>query len=182
MLDPPKKFFRLKPGGEVRLRYAYWITCTDVITDDNGEVVELLCTYDPLTRGGDAPPPDADGKKRKVKGTLHWVEATGAVPVCVRLFDRLFSAERPGKATDDHHDDLNPDSLEVLETAVIEPSWQTTDAEREAGTGVWNDGIERFQFERQGYFCLDEGRSGERAVFNRTATLKDSWAKMAAKG
>jgi glutaminyl-tRNA synthetase len=184
MEDAPRKFFRLKPGGEVRLRYGFWITCHEVVKDDAGEVVELKCTYDPQTRGGDSPPPDEDGTVRKVKGTIHWVSAAHAKPVEVRLYDRLFTAERPGKATDNPIDDLNPDSLEVLGGALIEPCWETTDAERAAGTGVFADGIERFQFERLGYFCVDPDASAShgRPVFNRAVTLKDSWAKAAKKG
>ena len=174
MEDAPKKFFRLKPGGEVRLRYGFWITCNEVVKNNAGEVVELRCTYDPQTRGGDSPPPDADGNVRKVKGTIHWVSAAHAVPAQVRLYDRLFTAERPGKATDNPIDDLNPDSLE--------PHWPTTDAEREAGTGAFADGIERFQFERLGYFCVDPSATGPDGgpVFNRAVTLKDSWAKASA--
>ncbi|MAY74066.1 MAG: glutamine--tRNA ligase [Phycisphaerae bacterium] len=181
MEDAPKKFFRLKPGGEVRLRYGYWITCHEVVKDGAGEVVELKCTYDPQTKGGDAPPADAEGNVRKVKGTLHWVEASTAAPVEVRLFDRLYTAERPGKATGDHLDDLNPDSLEIVEGALLEPNWRTTEVERSSGTGAFADGIERFQFERQGYFCVDPDSKDGLLVFNRTVTLKDSWAK-AAKG
>jgi len=192
MEDAPKKFFRLKPGGEVRLRAAYWITCQEVVKDDAGEVVELRCTYDPQTRGGDSPPPDAEGKVRKVKGTLHWVSAAHAVDCEVRLFDRMFNAPKPGKETGDFRDDINPDSLEVLKGCKLEPEWVTTEDERAALTGTFDDGIERFQFERQGYFCLDraddalppEASGGETTglVFNRTVTLKDSWAKMAGKG
>lgn len=178
MEDAPKKFFRLRPGGEVRLRSAYWITCHEVVKQ-GGEVVELRCTYDPRTRGGESPPPDADGNVRKVKGTLHWVSAPHALPVEVRLYDRLFRAERPGKATGNPIDDLNPDSLEIIPRAMLEPNWRTTELERGAGTGVFSDGIERFQFERLGYFCVDPRLSGERPVFNRTVTLKDSWAKVA---
>jgi glutaminyl-tRNA synthetase len=177
MEDAPKKFFRLRPGGEVRLRSAYWITCHEVVKE-GGEVVELRCTYDPRTRGGESPPPDGDGNVRKVKGTLHWVSAPHALPVEVRLYDRLFRVERPGKATGNPIDDLNPDSLEILPRAMLEPGWPTTDLERGAGTGVFGDGIERFQFERLGYFCVDPRLSGEHPVFNRTVTLKDSWAKV----
>lgn len=182
MEDAPKKFFRLKPGGEVRLRYGFWITCNEVVKNDAGEVVELRCTYDPQTRGGDSPPPDADGNVRKVKGTIHWVSAAHAVPAQVRLYDRLFTAERPGKATDNPIDDLNPDSLEIVEGALLEPHWPTTDAERKAGTGAFADGIERFQFERLGYFCVDPSATGADGgpVFNRAVTLKDSWAKASA--
>jgi glutaminyl-tRNA synthetase len=158
--DPPKKFFRLAPGREVRLRCAYFIRCTGVVKDPvTGEVIELRCTYDPATRGGDAP----DG--RKVKATLHWVSAAHAVNAEVRLYDRLFKTEEPGK-TDDYRTDLNPASLEVVRDAKVEPSA----AQAQAGT--------RFQFERIGYFCADRDTSPERPVFNRTVTLKDSWARI----
>jgi glutaminyl-tRNA synthetase len=157
--DPPKKFFRLAPGREVRLRCAYFITCTSVVKDPaTGEVTELRCTYDPATRGGDAP----DG--RKVKATLHWVSAAHAVNAEVRLYDRLFKSEEPEKAGD-YHDDLNPASLEVVTDAKVEPSA----AAAPPGT--------RFQFERLGYFCVDADTAAGRPVFNRTVTLKDSWAK-----
>ena len=163
MENPPKKFFRLSPGAEVRLRYAYFITCVDVVKNPaTGEIEELVCTYDPATKGGDAP----DG--RKVKATLHWVSAPHAATAEVRLFDRLFKAEEPGKATGNYMDDLNPDSLKIVE-ARIEPSL----AEAKVG--------ERFQFERLGYFCVDaDSETAGRPVFNRTVTLKDSWAKAAA--
>ncbi|MEO0482699.1 MAG: glutamine--tRNA ligase/YqeY domain fusion protein [Planctomycetota bacterium] len=177
MEDAPKKFFRLKPGGEVRLRYAYWITCNEVIKDDAGEVIELRCTYDPHTRGGDNPPPDAEGKVRKVKGTLHWVSAQHAINAEVRLFDRLFTEPQPGKKTGDPLDDLNPDSLEVIEAAKLEPAL----ASRTDDEPNWPDGIRRYQFERHGYFCVDEDAAPDRPIFNRTVTLKDSWAKAAAK-
>ncbi len=160
--DPPKKFFRLAPGREVRLRYAYYITCVDVIKDENGEIVELHCTYDPESRGGWSP----DG--RKVRGTLHWVSAKHAVPIEVRLYDRLFSVPYPeaDKEGRDFKDFLNPDSLKVI-TAYAEPGL----AEAQPG--------ERFQFERQGYFCVDtrDSKPGK-PVFNRTITLKDTWAKI----
>ncbi|HMC78838.1 MAG TPA: glutamine--tRNA ligase/YqeY domain fusion protein [Vicinamibacterales bacterium] len=157
--DPPKKFFRLAPGREVRLRCAYFITCTGVVKDPaTGEVTELRCTYDPATRGGDAP----DG--RKVKATLHWVSAAHAVDAEVRLYDRLFNTEEPGKSHD-YHDDLNPASLEVVSNAKVEPSA----AAAAAGT--------RVQFERIGYFCVDPDTRPGAPVFNRTVTLKDSWAK-----
>jgi glutaminyl-tRNA synthetase len=162
MEDPPKKFFRLAPGREVRLRYAYLITCTDVIRDAAGEVVELRCTYDPATRGGDAP----DG--RKVKATLHWVASTHAVPAEVRLYDHLFAREAPG-AEGDFLADLNPASLEVLSGAMVEP------ALAEAVPG------EPLQFERQGYFCLDPDATPGRPVFNRTVALRDSWARIKGK-
>jgi glutaminyl-tRNA synthetase len=156
--DPPKKFFRLAPGREVRLRSAYFITCTEVRKDGNGEIVELHATYDPATRGGDAP----DG--RKPKATLHWVSAGHALDCEVRLYDRLFNAEDPEEGGD-FLAHLNPNSLEVVENAKLEPSVKGA----AAGT--------RYQFERLGYFCVDSD-SNERLVFNRTATLKDSWAKV----
>ncbi len=162
MEDPPKKFFRLAPGREVRLRYAYFITCRDVVRDAGGRVVELRCTYDPETRGGDAP----DG--RKVKATLHWVSAAHAVPAEVRLYDHLFSSPDPG-ADGDVLDDLNPGSLEVVE-AHIEPSV------RELAAG------EVCQLERLGYFCVDPDASPQRPVLNRTVTLRDTWAKVKARG
>jgi glutaminyl-tRNA synthetase len=161
--DPPKKFFRLAPGREVRLRGAYFITCTQVIKDAAGEVSELRCTYDPGTRGGDA----ADG--RKVKATLHWVSAAHALDVEVRLYDRLFTTEMPG-AAGDYVADLNPRSLEVVEAAKIEPSV----AGATPGT--------RYQFERLGYFCVDSTSAAGRLVFNRTVTLKDTWARIEQRG
>jgi glutaminyl-tRNA synthetase len=162
MEDAPKKFFRLSVGREVRLRYAYLVTCQDVIKDENGKVVELHCTYDPETRGGTAP----DG--RKVKGTIHWVSARHGLRATVNLYDRLFTVEHPdmdkGK---DFKDFLNPDSLEVLENAVVEPSLKSAAPD------------DRFQFERQGYFCLDSQQATpEHPVFNRIVTLRDSWARM----
>ena len=158
--DPPKKFFRLSPGREVRLRYAYFITCTEVVKDGDGQVVELRCTYDPATRGGDAP----DG--RKVRGTLHWVSAEHAVEAEVRLYGVLFSAHAPGAEGRDFLEDLAPGSLEVI-TGLLEPSLAA------ARPG------EHYQFERLGYFAADaDGRDG-RPVFNRTVTLRDSWAKAA---
>lgn len=162
MEDPPKKFFRLGPGREVRLRYAYFITCTDMIKNDAGEVIELRCAYDPETKGGNAP----DG--RKVKGTIHWVSAEHALEAEVRLFDRLFSEPAPdsGKREGDWKDCLNPDSKQVITDARLEPS--LLQAEKE----------ERFQFERLGYFCVDNRDSVDgKPVFNRTVTLRDSWAK-----
>ena len=162
MEDPPKKFFRLAPGREVRLRGAYLITCTDVVKDDAGRLTELKCRYDPATRGGDAP----DG--RKVKSTLHWVAANTAIDAEVRLYDRLFTSENPG-AKGDFRNDLNPASLEVR-TAKLEPS---------AASAVAGD---RFQFERLGYFCVDPDSRDGRLVFNRTVTLKDTWARIAARG
>ena len=159
MEHPPKKFFRLAPGREVRLRGAYFVTCTGVVKDADDRVTELRCTYDPATRGGDA----ADG--RKVKGTLHWVAAATALDAEVRLYDRLFTTEGPGEDHDYRHD-LNPASL-VVKTAKIEP-----------GAAAVKPG-ERFQFERLAYFCVDPDTRDGRLVFNRTVTLKDSWAKIA---
>lgn len=179
MEDPPKKFFRLAPGAEVRLRAAYWITCTGVVKNDAGEIVELRATYDPQTRGGDNPPPDAEGRVRKVKGTLHWVSASHAVDAEVRLFDRLFNAENPDKRPKDAPEDwdykqnLNPESLVTLRGCKLEPAL----GERGSDEPEWADGIRRFQFERLGYFCIDADSQPEALVFNRTVTLKDSWAK-----
>jgi glutaminyl-tRNA synthetase len=163
MEDPPKKFFRLAPGREVRLRYAYFLTCREAVKDASGEVVELRCTYDPATRGGDAP----DG--RKVKATLHWVSAAHAVPAEVRLYDRLFTSPEPG-AGGDMIADLNPDSIEVLSDCRLEP------ALADAADG------EPLQFERQGYFCLDPDSAPGRPVFNRIVGLRDVWAKIQAGG
>lgn len=160
MEEPPSKFFRLAPGREVRLRYAYFITCQDVVKDAEGNIVELHCTYDPATRGGDAP----DG--RKVKGTLHWVSARHALDVDVRLYETLFSEEFPGKRTGDWRDDLNPTSLTVVKGCKLEPSI----ADAAPGT--------QYQFERKGYFTVDTRDSQPGCpVFLRTVTLKDSWAK-----
>jgi glutaminyl-tRNA synthetase len=160
--DPPKKFFRLAPGREVRLRCAYFIKCHDVVKDVSGEVIELRCTYDPTTRGGDAP----DG--RKVKATLHWVSAAHSVPVEVRLYDRLFSVEDPEAARDGQTflDHLNRDSLEVLNPCLAEASL------REAPVSA------RFQFERLGYFSVDSDSKHGSLVFNRTVSLRDAWAKI----
>jgi glutaminyl-tRNA synthetase len=163
MEDPPKKFFRLAPGREVRLRYAYFITCQEVIKNDDGEVVELRCNYDPETRGGDSP----DG--RKVKATLHWASAAHAVAAEVRLYDHLFTRPDPG-ADGDLLADLNPNSLEVIESALLEPS-----------IAAFAPG-ERFQLERLGYFCVDPDATARRPVLNRTVTLRDTWAKVQAKG
>ncbi len=160
MEDPPKKFFRLAPGREVRLRYAYFIKCTDVVKDGNGEVIELRCTYDPETRGGQAP----DG--RKVKATIHWVSAEHAVTAEVRLYDRLFAVENPLAEEGNWLDFMNPDSLETLEGCMLEPSL----ADMEAGWFC--------QFERMGYFCADPDSAPGRPVFNRTVTLKDPWANI----
>jgi glutaminyl-tRNA synthetase len=159
MEDPPKKFFRLAPGREVRLRAAYLVTCTEVVKDANGEITEVRARYDPATRGGDAP----DG--RRVKGTLHWVSAAHALDAEIRLYNQLFTDPEPGVEAD-FRSQLNPDSIEVLEGAKLEP----TLAQTEVGKPV--------QFERQGYFCLDSDSDGERLVFNRTVGLRDSWAKI----
>ena len=166
MEDPPKKFYRLSPGIEVRLRYAFFITCTDVIKDENGDVIELRCTYDPATRGGDSP----DG--RKVKATLHWVSARDAINAEVRLYDRLFSTENPDDVEEGKSwlDNLSPDSLEVAGNAKLEPSL----AEGRPG--------DRFQFERKGYFAVDKTSNEESLVFNRIVTLKDAWAKIQRNG
>ena len=167
MEEPPRKFFRLGPGREVRLRFAYFITCNEVIKNTAGEVTELHCTYDPETHGGNAP----DG--RKVKGTIHWVSASHAFEAQVRLYDRLFTVEDPNKEDDGktYLDHLNAESLEVIADAKLEPGL----AKAEPG--------ERFQFERLGYFCADAGDSqAGKPVFNRTVTLRDAWAKQRGKG
>ncbi len=166
---PAKKFFRLAPGAEVRLRWAYFVKCTSVVKDAAGEVTEVRCTYDPATRGGDSP------DKRKVKGTIHWVSAIHAIPAEVRLFDRLFTAEHPGKRTENYMDDLNPASLEVVK-AFIDPH---VAASLKPGN-TWEAGG-GFQFERLGYFYADQDSKPNAPVFNRTVTLKDAWAKEAAK-
>jgi glutaminyl-tRNA synthetase len=160
MEDPPRKFYRLAPGREVRLRYGYFITCQSVVKDEyTGEVVEVRCTYDPETRGGQAP----DG--RKVRGTIHWVSAEHALKTEVRLYERLFTDERPD-AADDYRSVLNPDSLVTLDSSRVEPGL----ADAAPGT--------HFQFERLGYFYIDSEDSEPGAlVFNRTVSLRDSWAK-----
>jgi glutaminyl-tRNA synthetase len=155
---PPKKFYRLSPGREVRLRYAYFITCREVVKDAKGEVVELRCTYDPATRGGNAP----DG--RKVQATLHWVAAAAAVPAEVRLYNQLFT--RPDPSGSDFAADLNADSLEVLKGCKLEPALAATNS------------YETVQFERQGYFCRDKDSTAAQLVFNRTVGLRDTWAKV----
>jgi len=159
MEDPPKKFFRLAPGREVRLRYAYFITCNEVVKNDAGEVVELRCTYDPATKGGDAP----DG--RKVKATLHWVSAADAVDAEVRLYDHLFEVENPG-ADGDFVDDLNPNSLEIRSGCKLEPS-----------LAAFAPG-EQVQFERLGYFAPDTDSTADAPIFNRIVTLRDTWARI----
>jgi glutaminyl-tRNA synthetase len=161
MEDPPKKFFRLARGREVRLRYGYFITCTDVVKDDDGNVVELRCTYDPETKGGYAP----DG--RKVRGTIHWVSAGHSLPAEVRLYDHLFKDDDERDDGEELAEQLNPASLEVLDGCQVEPSL--------AGMEPGN----RCQFERQGYFCVDsKDSSAEKLVFNRTVGLRDTWAKI----
>jgi glutaminyl-tRNA synthetase len=162
MEEPPKKFFRLAPGREVRLRYAYFVTCTDVVKDSDGNIVELHCTYDPATRGGDAP----DG--RKVKSTLHWVSAVHALQAEVRLYDSLFTQENPDDVAEgrDFTSSLNPNSLEILSSCIVEPSL----AEAKS--------LNRFQFERLGYFCVDPDSTKNRLIFNRTVGLRDTWAKI----
>jgi glutaminyl-tRNA synthetase len=164
MEDPPRKFYRLAPGREVRLRYAYFVKCTGVVRDENtGEVIELRCTYDPATRGGDSP----DG--RKVKATLHWVSAEHSLPAEVRLYESLFTKRNPmavdeGKEFTDY---LNTASVNMVGGCRVEPS-----------LGLAEPGA-RFQFERLGYFCLDTVDSGPgNLVFNRTVTLRDTWAKI----
>jgi len=166
LANPPKKFHRLTIGREVRLRYGYFIKCVSVIKDpDTGEVVEVHCTYDPETRSGFAP----DG--RKVKATIHWVSAAHSIPAEVRLYDRLFRVANPLEAGSDHTEYLNPKSLEILRSCRLEPRL----ADAVPGS--------RFQFERVGYFCVDSVDSSDKAlVFNRTVTLRDSWAKIANKG
>ncbi|GAJ14765.1 unnamed protein product, partial [marine sediment metagenome] len=161
--DPPKKYFRLSPGREVRLKHAYYITCTRVVKDEStGEILEVHCTYDPETRGGWS----EDG--RKVRGTLHWVSAEHALDGEVRLYDLLFTKENPGEEEEggDFKDNLNPNSLEVLEGVKLESSL------RGAVPG------DRYQFLRQGYFCVDPDSKENRVVFDRTVTLRDSWAKI----
>ncbi|HEX2571892.1 MAG TPA: methionine--tRNA ligase subunit beta, partial [Polyangia bacterium] len=162
--DPPKDWFRLAPGREVRLRYACLLKCTDVVKDARGEVVELRCTWDPASWGGTSP----DG--RVVRGTLHWVSAAHAVRAEVRLYDRLFTSENPGSEEGKSFlDEVNPQSLERLESCWLEPSLAT------AQVGA------RYQFERLGYFCVDRDSAPGKLVFNRTVTLKDTWAKIEAK-
>jgi glutaminyl-tRNA synthetase len=166
--EPPKKFFRLAPGREVRLRYAYFITCVNVVKDPkSGEVLELHCKYDPSTRGGDAP----DG--RKVKATLHWVSAVHALDAEVRLYDTLFTKRDANEVAEgeDWKSNLNPKSLDVITTCKVEPSLK----------GAAQGSL--YQFERQGYFCVDiVDSSHQRLVFNRTVTLRDTWARIVSSG
>jgi glutaminyl-tRNA synthetase len=161
MEDPPKKFFRMAPGREVRLRYGYFITCKDVVKNARGNVVELRCTYDPATRGGNAP----DG--RKVKATIHWVAAAQAVPAEVRIYDTLFTEPSPDPGN--FASQLNPKSLEVV-SAMLEPALASDNF-----SGA-------VQFERQGYFCRDKDSTPGKPVFNRTVGLRDSYAKISAAG
>ncbi|HOY72954.1 MAG TPA: glutamine--tRNA ligase/YqeY domain fusion protein, partial [Tenuifilaceae bacterium] len=164
METPPKKFFRLAPGQEVRLRYAYFIRCNEVIKDEQGNIIQLNCTYDPASRGGNSP----DG--RKVQGTIHWVSAQHAIKADVRLFDRLFSKPDPNDVPEgvDWKSTINSDSLRVVE-AYIEPSLKNVKP------------LDKFQFERLGYFSVDYDSTSQKLVFNRTVTLKDTWAKIAGK-
>ncbi|MGE0021964.1 MAG: glutamine--tRNA ligase/YqeY domain fusion protein [Draconibacterium sp.] len=165
MENPPSKFFRLSPGREVRLRYAYFVTCTEVVKDENGNIKHLLCTYDPASKGGNSP----DG--RKVKSTLHWVSAKHAVESEVRLYDRLFSDENPDGHKDiDFKQFMNPDSLKILPLCYVEPFVKTAKP------------LDHFQFERLGYFNLDYDSTPEKPVFNLTVQLRDSWAKEQSKG
>jgi glutaminyl-tRNA synthetase len=159
---PPKGYFRLSPGREVRLRYAYFITCQSVLKNDKGDVVEVHCTYDPASRGGNSP----DG--RKVKSTIHWVSAAHAVDAEVRIYENLFTKENPGDVEEgqDFTANLNPQSLEVIRSAKLEPSL--------ANAAVGS----RYQFERLGYFCVDLDSKPGKPVFNRTVALKDTWAKV----
>jgi glutaminyl-tRNA synthetase len=160
MEEPPRKFFRLSPGTEVRLRYAYFITCAGVVKDEKGNITELHCTYDPASKGGNSP----DG--RKVKATLHWVSATENVKAEVRLYDRLFNNEDPANHKEiDFKEFLNPDSLKILNECYIEPFVKNAKP------------LDSFQFERLGYFNLDPDSTPEMPVFNRTAPLRDTWTK-----
>ena len=164
MEEPPRKFFRLGPGREIRLKYAYFITCNEVIKNDKGEVVELHCTYDPESKGGKSP----DG--RKVKGTMHWVDAEEAKDIEIRLYDRLFLEEEPDKVDEGKSftDNINPDSLNII-TAKAEPSISNADIGQ------------TFQFERKGYFCVDKDSTKDKIIYNRTISLRDSWAKLSSK-
>ncbi|HVV40804.1 MAG TPA: glutamine--tRNA ligase/YqeY domain fusion protein [Nitrobacter sp.] len=162
MENPPKKFFRLSPGNEVRLRYAYFVTCREVVKDAAGEIIELRCTYDPATKGGNAP----DG--RKVKATMHWVSAADAVPAEVRLYNHLFATPQPDAAN--FAAEINPQSLEALSGCMVEPALASDNT------------AAAVQFERQGYFCRDKDSAPGKPVFNRTVGLRDTWAKVAASG
>jgi glutaminyl-tRNA synthetase len=162
MENPPNKFYRLAPGREVRLRYAYFIKCVDVVKDRDGSILELHCTYDPLTKGGDA------SDKRKVKATLHWVSAKHSIPVEIRLYDNLFIKENPLKVEEggNFKENLSPHSVQVVKNCRLEPSL----ARAKPGS--------IYQFERLGYFCVDPETTNEKIVFNRTVTLKDEWVKI----
>jgi glutaminyl-tRNA synthetase len=164
--DPPKDYFRLAPGREVRLRYAFFVKCVSVVKNEAGEIVEVHCTYDPATRGGNAP----DG--RKVKSTIHWVSAAHAADAEVRLYDTLFAKEDPSQVAEgeDFLANLNPKSLEVVAAAKVEPGMANPP---EGG---------RYQFERLGYFCVDADSAPGKPVFNRTVALKDAWAKIEKRG
>jgi glutaminyl-tRNA synthetase len=166
--NPPKQYYRLSPGREVRLRYAYFITCTGVVKNEKGEVTEIHCTYDPATHGGNAP----DG--RKVKSTIHWVSAAHAIDAEVRVYDTLFLREDPGATDEAEGEDftanINPASLEVLTGCKLEPALGGVSA------------MERYQFERLGYFCVDPDTTPGKPVFNRTVALKDTWAKIEKRG
>jgi glutaminyl-tRNA synthetase len=166
MEDPPGKYFRLKPGGEVRLKHAYIVKCEEVVKDNSGNVTELHCSYDPETRSGGK---EAD---RKVKGTLHWVSAKHAITAEVRLYDRLFAKENPNSVDKegDYKENLNPNSLEVISGALVEPSLKDSEQGR------------HLQFLRHGYFCVDKDSSASKLVFNRTVSLRDTWAKIQKKG
>jgi glutaminyl-tRNA synthetase len=161
MEDPPKKFFRLTPGGEVRLKSAYIIKCEQVVKNEQGVIVELRCSYDPDSKSGGAT------SGRKIKGTSHWVSAAHAIPAEVRLYEHLFLTEDPDDETDgsDYKTKLNPDSLKLLSDCILEPGLAKASIEN------------RYQFLRQGYFCLDNDSSSEKLVFNRIVSLRDSWAK-----
>jgi glutaminyl-tRNA synthetase len=159
MENPPKKFFRLAPGQKVRLKSAYIIQCEDIIKDDSGKVTEVRCSYIPESKSG------GDVSGMKVQGTLHWVSVQHALPVELRLYDRLFKTEDPTGEPGDFKQYINPDSLKIISSAFAEPSLKTAKFE------------ERYQFLRKGYFCLDRDSSEEKMIFNRTVTLKDAWAK-----
>ncbi len=165
MENAPRKFFRMDVGREVRLKNAYIVKCEGIKKDENGEITEIYCTYDPDTKSG------MEGSNRKVKGTLHWVSTEHAKTIQVKQYDRLFMDEAPdGHKDKEFHEFLNPDSLSVINTAYIEPNYRDANAKFE-------DGIERYQFQRLGYFCVDKDSTEEQVIFNRTVTLKDSWAK-----
>jgi glutaminyl-tRNA synthetase len=162
MENPPAKFYRLAPGREVRLRYAYFVKCTNVVKGKDGNIVELHCTYDPATKGGDAP----DG--RKVKSTIHWVSAKEAISAEVRLYNNLFTKENPDDVPEgkDFTTNLNPNSLEVLANCLVEPALKDVKP------------LSRYQFERLGYFCVDHDSTAGKLVFNRTVSLRDEWVKI----